>query len=111
MTTSRSDSEPRPPRNPAADVIDALAARGLLELLERVCARRGVTPLELCGHGRTRSVAAARQELWWLIRRHPERSYSFFEIARLFGRDHTTVLHGVAAHQRRFAASARSRGR
>jgi chromosomal replication initiation ATPase DnaA len=53
----------------------------------------------------------ARQELWWLIRRHPERSYSFLEIARFFGRDHTTVLHGVAAHERRYAASARLRGR
>jgi hypothetical protein len=27
------------------------------------------------------------------------REYSYLEIARLFGRDHTTVMHGVAAHR------------
>lgn len=97
---------PAPP-----DVIDALSAHGLLDLVDQICARRGVTRLELCGNRRTRSVAAARQELWWLIRRNPERSYSYQEIARWFGRDHTTVLHGVGAHERRFAASARARGR
>jgi len=81
-------------------VISQLALRGLLELADTVCTRRGVTREELCGCGRTRAVAAARHEFWWLIRHHPERHYSFCEIARIVGCDHATVVHGVAAHNR-----------
>lgn len=95
MTTTRS-------RHPDA-IVAALSVRGLLDLVDAVCAARGVTRHELCGHTRTRAVAAARQELWWLIRHHPERRYSFPEIARIVGRDRTTVAHGIAAHRRRQA--------
>lgn len=82
-------------------IVAKLKARGLLHLVDDVSARRGVTRAELCGRRRSRAVAAARHELWWLIRQHPERCYSFPEIARLFGKDHTTVLHGITAHGRR----------
>jgi chromosomal replication initiation ATPase DnaA len=81
-------------------IISALAMRGLLELVDAVCAHRGVTRDELCGRSRTRAVAAARHELWWLMRHHPDRCYSYSEIARIVGRDHATVLHGVAIHTR-----------
>jgi hypothetical protein len=30
-----------------------------------------------------------------------DRSYGYSEIARMFGRDHTTVVHGVLAYRRR----------
>lgn len=86
--------------NPDA-IVAALSVRGLLDLVDTVCRARGVTRRELCGQARTRAVAAARQELWWLIRNHPERRYSFPEIARLVGRDRTTVAYGIAAHRRR----------
>jgi chromosomal replication initiation ATPase DnaA len=82
-------------------IIAQLQVRGLLELLDDVCVRRGVTRIELCGHQRSQAVVAARHELWWLMREHPERYYSYPEIARLFGKDHTTVWQGVAAHRRR----------
>jgi chromosomal replication initiation ATPase DnaA len=82
-------------------VLDALCARGLRELLDAVCAHRGVTPQELCGPQRTQAVVAARHELWWLIRHHPHRHYSWSEIARIVQRDPASILHGVAAHQRR----------
>jgi chromosomal replication initiation ATPase DnaA len=82
-------------------IVAALSIRGLLDLLDFVCARRGVTRSELCGRARTQAVAAARHELWWLIRNHPERRYSYPEIARIVGRDTATVMHGIAAHQRR----------
>jgi chromosomal replication initiation ATPase DnaA len=81
-------------------ILRQLSTRGLLELVDAVCSRRGVTRDELCGHGRSRAVAAARHELWWLIRHHPDRRYSFCEIARIVGCDHATVVHGVAAHHR-----------
>ena len=96
-------------RDPDA-IVAALSVRGLLDLVDTVCAARGVTRRELCGHTRTRAVAAARQELWWLIRNHPERRYSFPEIARIVGRDRTTVAHGVANHQRRQTSTTPERG-
>jgi chromosomal replication initiation ATPase DnaA len=89
-------------------VVDRLEVRDLLELAREVCARRGVLLRELCGDARCRSVSQARQELWWRIRPHPERRYSYPEIARLFDRDHTTVLAGIEAHRRRIAADDRS---
>lgn len=81
-------------------ILRQLSIRGLLDLADAVCARRGVTRDELCGRSRSRAVAAARQELWWLIRHDPERHYSYCEIARIVGYDHTSVVHGVAAHHR-----------
>jgi chromosomal replication initiation ATPase DnaA len=81
-------------------IITALSTHGLLNLVDAVCDHRGVTRHELCGRGRSRAVAAARHELWWLMRHHPDRCYSYSEIARIVGRDHATVLHGVAIHAR-----------
>jgi chromosomal replication initiation ATPase DnaA len=92
-------------------VLEDLRAHELLELVEDVRRRRGVALTELCGKSRTQNVAAARQELWWRIRHHPERCYSLPEIARLFGRDHSTVRTGLLAYQRRqLDAAALSRG-
>lgn len=94
--------------NPASlseTVLATLCTHGLLDLVAAVCARRGVTRDELCGRGRTQAVAAARHELWWLIRHHPDRCYSYAEIARLVSRDHATVFHGVATHDRLHARS------
>ena len=84
-------------------IIHELSIHGLLGLADAVCDRRGVTRHELCGRRRTRAVAAARHELWWLIRHHPDRRYSYSEIACIVGYDHATIVHGVAAHQRRSA--------
>jgi len=81
--------------------LHSLAARALLDLVDEVSARRGVTRDELLGRGRTRAVVGARQELWWLIRHHPGRCYSYAELAALVGRDPSTVVHAIAAHQRR----------
>jgi chromosomal replication initiation ATPase DnaA len=89
----------------AETIISALERRGLVELLDSVCRARGVTREELCGRGRSLSVSRARQELWWRIRHLPDRDYSYSEIAHLFGRDPTTVLHGAGAHARRVANS------
>jgi chromosomal replication initiation ATPase DnaA len=83
------------------DVADRLRVRDLLELVDEVCKRRGVTLDEVCGRTRSRAVSYARQEVWWRIRHHPERAYSYPEIARLFARDHTTIIAGISAHERR----------
>jgi chromosomal replication initiation ATPase DnaA len=101
--TERSDSGEAHHDRWIAVVLTALEARNLTPLLDEVCCRRGVVRQDLCGRARTLSVSRARQELWWLIRNQPDRHYSFPEIAALFLRDHTTVLQGIRAHQRRAA--------
>jgi chromosomal replication initiation ATPase DnaA len=83
------------------DVADQLRARDLLTLVDDVCKRRGVTLDEVCGRARSQAISRTRQEVWWRIRHHPERSYSYPEIARLFARDHSTIIAGISAHGRR----------
>jgi chromosomal replication initiation ATPase DnaA len=87
-------------------VLEALRTRDLDALAVEVASRRGVPLRDLCGRARTQSVARARHEVWWRIRHHPERFLSLLEIARLFGRDHTTVKAGIDAHTRRLALAA-----
>jgi chromosomal replication initiation ATPase DnaA len=84
-----------------SDVENQLRARDLLALVDDVCKRRGVTLDELCGRARSQAISRARHEVWWRIRHHPERAYSYPEIARIFARDHTTIMAGISAHERR----------
>ena len=86
-----------------ASVIDALRARDLLGVTEKVCCRRGVTVADLCSRRRTRAVAYARHELWWTLRNDPSLHLSLTEIGALFRRDHATVHHGIHAHRARLA--------
>jgi hypothetical protein len=112
MNTSRTDCRqgPSPALGPAptgesASTVDtllcALRAHQLLTLVEEVCTRRGVTPEQVCGRIRSQNVCRARQEAWWRIRHHPDREYSLHEIANLFGRNHSTIKHGIDSYQRR----------
>lgn len=88
-------------RRTVHDVVDDLRRRDLLTLVEQIAMRRGVLVDHLCGSSRTLSVSRARQEAWWRMRHHPERYYSLSDIARLFGRHHTTIMAGIEAHARR----------
>jgi chromosomal replication initiation ATPase DnaA len=81
-----------------SNILEALASRDLLDLLDSVCRARGVTREELCGRRRTKNVVFARQELWWHLRRHPGMSYD--EIGRLFDRNRTTIMGGVRSYLR-----------
>ena len=87
-----------------ASLVAELAVRDLLGVVDDVCRSRRVTREELCGRGRTKAVASARRELWWRLRHHPDLSFSYEEIGRLFDRDHATVISGVRAHERARAA-------
>ena len=93
-----------PSAKPALAIFYRLHAHNLVPLLDEICQRRGVLVHEICGPARTLSVTRARHELWWTIRHHPERSYSFPELARLFRCDPSTILSGVRSHERRRAA-------
>ena len=88
-----------------AIVIDELRRRGLWQLVEHVCHRRGVTPDELCGRARTRSVARARHELLWMIQALPDRYYSFTELGRMLRCNPATIQQGIAGHKRLLAAA------
>jgi chromosomal replication initiator protein len=60
----------------------------------------GVTVVDLKGKGRARNITYPRQEAMARIKDLlPHISSS--KIGRFFNRDHTTVLHGVAAVRRR----------
>ena len=83
-----------------ASIVEALATRDLLNVVDDVGRARHVTRDEICGGVRTKAIVAARHEVWWRLRHHPELSFSYQEIARLFGRDHTTVLSAVRAYDR-----------
>ena len=85
----------------AGRILALLEVRHLTQMVAEICERRGVSALDLCGRDRSLSICHARQELWWQLRNDPGREYSYSEIARLFDRDHATILHGIAAHTRR----------
>lgn len=61
----------------------------------------GITLAELKSDRRWRHLAHARQHAMYLMRSHTR--LSFNGIARVLGRtDHTTVIHGIHAHSRRY---------
>jgi chromosomal replication initiation ATPase DnaA len=95
-----------------AEIIERLRLRGLMPLVEEVCQRRGVTLEEMCGKDKKKSKAHARHEVWWRMYYHPDRAYSFPEIAEFFERgEHTTIMAGVRAHERRSSEKAKGKKR
>lgn len=67
-----------------------------------VCDQHEVCIEDLVSTDRAQEIVAARHHLMWLLRN--ETSWSMLRIGRFFGgRDHTTVLHGIRAHERRIA--------
>ncbi len=77
---------------------------GVLSLVE---SETGISAREMLSESRRFPIAHARHYAMWIIRsmtRNGEPCYSLEEIGRAFGRDHTTVIHGVRKHQERLAA-------
>lgn len=68
-------------------------------VVQRVADRYGIKYEDLIGPSRSRAITPIRQEAMWECRRQTERSYP--QIARIFHRDHTTVIHGARRHQGR----------
>ena len=79
-----------------------LAERGLLGLVLDVCKSYHATFEEISGRSRELRVSRARQAAWSLLE---ARGLSRSEIGRAFGRDHTTVVAGIAAADKRASAS------
>lgn len=83
-----------PPEDWSAD------ERALLALLA-ACRRLGVTLDQLRSRDRNPTLDRIRHGAMWLAR---NRGASLSAIGRVLDRDHSTVSHGIAAHERRRAA-------
>ena len=77
-------------------------ATAIRNICAAMCAKHGVTMAEILGRSHEHRISHARQEVMWLASMAGK---STGEIGRFFGRDHTTVMHGIRAHQRRMGAA------
>lgn len=77
-------------------------------ILREVAAKHGFTVPEMLSARQDRKLAAARQEAMW--RMSKETTMSLPAIGRRLGRDHSTVLYGIRAHERRLRERAAKAG-
>jgi chromosomal replication initiation ATPase DnaA len=70
--------------------------------LEGISLLFDLDPDTICGRSRLPDVSAARQALYYALR-YRSRPMSLSAIGRLLGRDHSTVIAGIAAAERRAA--------
>jgi hypothetical protein len=69
-------------------------------LAKQICDEHGADFDEVCGDRRYQHLVLIRQEIFYRIR--VELGMSYPEIGKRFNRDHTTILHGVRRHAKRF---------
>lgn len=75
----------------------------MADILAEVAEKHRLTVADLKGQSRVRSVAWARQEAMWLMRK--EGRWSLPQIGRAIGnRNHATILFGVRRYGERLAA-------
>jgi len=65
------------------------------QVTERISDEYKFTVKELRGPGRSHCYSEARRVIWSELKR---RGYSLPQIGKFFGRDHTSILHGLKAH-------------
>jgi hypothetical protein len=70
-------------------------------IMKEVCEKYGVRLADLKSCRRTRNLVIPRHEVSYRLRM--ETGLSMPAIGRLLDRDHTTILHGVKAYERRLA--------
>jgi chromosomal replication initiation ATPase DnaA len=75
-------------------------------VLADVSERHGVAPYDITGPSRLREIVHARQEVAWKVRKAQDAlgkpRFSLPQIGTwLGGRDHTTILHAIRAHEKR----------
>lgn len=69
-------------------------------LAKEICDQHGADFDEVCGDRRFQPLVLIRQEIFYRIR--VELGMSYPEIGKRFNRDHTTIMHGVRRHAKRF---------
>lgn len=62
-----------------------------------VALKHGLTRHDILGRVKTTHICRARHEAYYHFRR---KGWSYPEIGRLFGRDHSTIIYGVEKHQK-----------
>lgn len=79
-------------------------------IIHQVAAHYGCAFAEMVGVRGTNAIATIRQEAFWELRQltteYSTPRFSWQQIGRWFGRDHTTALWGAQQHQRRLDAAA-----
>lgn len=74
------------------------------DIVAEIAALYDVTVADLTGPSRRKRITHPRQHAMWEVRRRAPH-LSLPQIGRLFGgRDHTTIIHGLRAHEARLAA-------
>ena len=97
-TTRKRVRQPTEVRAPEAVLLE-LTARGLIDLAREVAKQHHAHLHEIAGRSRERHIARARFDLWWRVYSH--HGLSTPTLGRIFGRDHTTIIDGIAAHELR----------
>lgn len=72
-------------------------------ILLEVSQKHGIDEATLLGNSRFAHVVLARNEAMWRMRHEiivAGKPMSFPQIGRRFGRDHSTIIHGVKCHQK-----------
>lgn len=67
------------------------------EIIKEVCLKHGVKVTEIVSPIRSKHIIPARHEAMYRVRE--ERHLSWAQLARLFNRDHTSVIHGWRKHK------------
>lgn len=67
--------------------------------IAKICERHGITLEELTGRSRLKRICNVRKEVYTMLR---DERVSYPVIAKMFGRDHTTVVDGVQRYRREF---------
>ena len=78
-------------------------------ILAEVAADHGLRPSDITGDRRFIHHVRARQDFMWRARQvkfmDGKPRYSLPQIGQFLGVDHTTVIHGVRAHEKRMGAN------
>lgn len=72
---------------------DDLVPENVRALEQRVCREMYVSIDQIRGKDRFPEIVAARHKVWHLA--YTELGYSMARIGRIYGRDHTTIKHGI----------------
>jgi chromosomal replication initiator protein len=83
----------RPGVKPVGDRSDAVQGPSVAAIQDAVCSVLGVSRASMLSSSRTAGVSRARQIAMYVARELTNRSLA--DIAREFGRDHTTILHAT----------------
>lgn len=91
------------------DTINPPPRPTMRQIARRTAERHGVSLDDMMGLSRRPRIAQARQEAMHEIRQAT--TFSLPQIGRFFNRDHTTVIHGVRAHEQRMIERGEINGR